>query len=252
MKDFIPCRTCLGKSSQAGYIEKEDNGYKYLIECSCHTEWRRVKDIIYRSNLSNIWSDEISLKYKPLQHYVGEQSKDEVLKLMKYVDNFKEKKYNSSVLYIWGKNGTQKTTICQWVGLSLIQNNFSAMFTNMQQLSKLLSDLNEREEKNETITELKELDLLIIDESFSKEKVTLYKSGFQLPFIEEFLKERIEWRKKGIIFISNVDTKDIVKNGFSESIQSLIQRNTIPKGTVLEFKDIYFENVSKIDIEKLF
>jgi DNA replication protein DnaC len=250
IKEFIPCRTCVGKSTHLGYIEKEEDGYVYLTECSCHREWRELKDIIYRGNLSNIWVDEDSLNYKPLVNYAGEQSKSEVLNLMKFVDNFRKKPYTSAILYLWGKNGTQKTTLAQWVGLSLIRDEVSVKFTNMQQLTKLLSDFND--DKDGVIDDLKETDLIIIDESFSKEKVTLYKSGFQLPFIEEFLKERIEWKKKSIIFISNVSVYDIASNGFSESIQSLIQRNTVTKGTVLEFKDEYYKNRDKIDIDMLF
>ena len=58
--------------------------------------------------------------------------------------------------------------------------------------------------------------------------------------------------KKGIIFISNTDPLEIVKHGFSDSIQNFVVRNTIEKHTVLFMQDEYFKNVSKIDINSIF
>lgn len=252
MKDFIPCRKCLDKYSIPGYIQKELNGFPIVEECSCHKEWREKKDIIYRAGLVNIWNDATSLKYTPVNNYVGKESQKEILNVMKFVDNFDKDVFKSASLYFWGKNGTQKTTIAQWVGLSLLRKNYSVKYVTMQKFVRLLSELQDRQEKEEDLIGFKNVDFLILDESFSKEKVTLYKSGFQIPFIEDFLKERLELLKKSTLFISNIPVTEITKNGFSESIQSLIVRNTVPKGTVLEFRDEYYRNKSPVDIESIF
>ena len=37
-----------------------------------------------------------------------------------------------------------------------------------------------------------ECDFLIIDDSFDKKKATIFKSGYQIPFLDEFLRTRLE------------------------------------------------------------
>jgi DNA replication protein DnaC len=252
MKNFIPCRKCIGKYHVDGYYLVDSNGYQIAVECECHRQWRQEREIHYLADKSNIWHDDKSFSYNPLKDYKGEVSKENMKNLVTFVEHFVEEKYRKATLYLYGPNSTQKTTLSQWVGLSLIKRGFSVRYFTMQNLTRLLSDLVYNEEKRDEINELLNVDLLILDESFSKEKVTLYKSGFQLPFLETFLKERIEYNKKSTIFISNVALEEIVKNGFSESIYQMVVRNTKPFNTLLEFKDNFLNNISSVNIEALF
>ena len=55
--------------------------------------------------------------------------------------------------------------------------------------------------------------------------------------LTRFLKDRIEILNKAIIFISNKETHEIAREGFSKSLEDLIERNTIE--TRLKFVDNY-------------
>ena len=95
-----------------------------------------------------------------------------------------------------------------------------------------------------------EADLLIVDESFDKSKLTLYKSGYQIPFIDRFIRERFEINKKAIIFISNKEPTQIEEQGFGFSLESLIRRNV--RESTLNFFDTYIDNCNTIDRKGLF
>jgi len=84
----------------------------------------------------------------------------------------------------------------------------------MYRLIELLTGSFERKEEYEKIlNQLKKSDLLIIDESFTKDKVLLYKSGYQLPFLDAFLRERLDVIKRGTLFISNKSVMNIESEG---------------------------------------
>ncbi|HNQ19576.1 MAG TPA: ATP-binding protein [Bacteroidales bacterium] len=255
MKKYIPCRKCINKSPIPGYFYIEENGTQWLVECDCHKNWRAREELVYLAEKSNIWNDDIIFNYKPEENYLGTLSKNNVNNLIKFTNNFEKENFKSASLYMYGPNGTQKTTLVQWLGLSVLRKGYSVKYMLMQQLVKLISDfvsVKEKEDKENAIEELQSLDLLILDESFNKDKVTLYSSGFQIPYIETFLKERIEGRKKATIFVSNTSPENIIKHGFSESIQNLIIRNTVNKKTDLYFEDEYYKNINRIDTDFIF
>ena len=108
------------------------------------------------------------------------------------------------------------------------------------------------EEIQGKLEKLEDVDLLLIDEAFDKEKVTLYKSNFQVPFIDSFLRNRMQTKHKGIIFISNVSPYDIESKGFNYSIQDLVVRNMNKEKGFMEFKDRYDDIKSSVDTEDLF
>ena len=253
MKKFIPCRLCVNKHTVPGYISKTlENGYEVVYECDCHKNWREEQDIVYRAIYSNIWCDHVSLNYNPLSDYVGVNSNKEMQLLVKFVNNFQEERIRESSLYLWGPNSTQKTHLVQWMGLTLLRKRYTVFYTSMHQLLKILTEFHERVEKDEMVENLKKIDFLILDESFDKKKVSLFKTGFQIPFLEDFLKERMEANRKATVFVSNVSIFDITKNEFSESIQNLIIRNTQPKGTILSFTDNYHAVNSDFKINTIF
>ena len=107
----------------------------------------------------------------------------------------------------------------------------------MNSLIKILSDSLPSPEKEAQIRQLKEVDVLIIDEAFQKEKMTIYKSGYQLPFIEIFIRERVDQNRRGIIFISNVLPSAIQESGMSQSLQDFVVRNVTNRQTLLTFED---------------
>ena len=258
---FIPCSLCKDKEPlhKLGYyyVYDKDNTIIGIVECDCHKEYKKRKktiSLLKKSNLNIL--EEIELFENYLSHYKGQKSLPTIYKLRNYINNYHKNTpaYHAN-LYFYGGSGTQKTYASKYVGYHLIKKGFSVYYILMQSLIVLLSpDFNA---ENNTVNKLKDfllsVDLLIIDDSFDKRKVTLYRSGYQLPFLESFLKERFDIRKKGTIFISTTYPTNIQDNGFGDSLQNFIVRNTLAKGTVLTFEDIYEKEISRIeDLSSIF
>ena len=87
----------------------------------------------------------------------------------------------------------------------------------------------------DTYRKLIEADFLFIDESFDKSKITLFKSGYQIPYLDNFIRERYEDLRKPTIFISNIKPQDIDESLFGKSLKDLINRST--SESYLEFYD---------------
>jgi hypothetical protein len=247
---YIPCRTCVPKKGpKPGFwYTILPNDQVGVIECDCHKAHRRQVHFYLTAKTSNIWPQ--SLTYDIEKEYVGQKSRANVPKLLKYVNNFSD--YSDAIVYIYGPNCTQKTTIGNWIGASLIKTGKTVKYTLMHSLIGILSDGYENEEKQTRIKPLRTVDLLIVDESFSKDKVSIAKSGYQIPHLDKFLRERFEFNRKGIVFISNKAPTEICEQGFGPSIQNLIIRNTVPLKTNLLFEDHYFEEQTNFDIKGLF
>lgn len=273
MEKYIQCRKCLGKNvsiksgkpiAEPGYIVEQVLGadgktmVDSLIECDCHKSWRKRLAIISaakRASLNLQWLD-----YDPNKDYVGDKSKESKDRLVNYVNKSLDKdvsddiqtKLKSAVLYLYGTNGTQKTTLANWMGFEFIKHNKTVKYILMNDLIKLLQKADRDEDALEKIEKLESIDYLIIDEAFDKEKITIYKSNFQIPFADTFLRNRIQTKHMGIIFISNVSPYDIEEKGFNHSIQDLVVRNMKLCNGLLEFNDRYDDIMSTPDIENLF
>lgn len=250
MNKFIPCRKCAKKKGPSpGFFYVQNKDQLYVSECSCHKEWVERENRNRKLKEANLWDSEYSIS-----NYVGNKSQEDALALKTYIDNFEEK-FKDKMIYMYGLNSCQKTTLAMWVGKSLLDKDFSVYYTLMESLSvALLPDFNAEKvqmaEKEKIIDKAMNSDLLIIDESFDKSKLTLYKSGYQIPFIDRFIRERFELKNKAIIFISNKKPEEIESQGFGQSLQSLIVRNV--KKSTLYFLDKYVENCNYIDRKGLF
>jgi len=201
----------------------EDNGEKVYTETK---EWREFKNS-QRTQYSLIESNLPPHVAKlSLDDYIG-SDRDKIDKLKLYVDKFKEK-FNSIHLYFWStENGTQKTTTASIVGKLLIEKGFSVQFVLMSNLIKLLSEEKFNEGYTEKVKKLRECDFLIIDDAFDKKKATIYKSGFQIPFLDEFLRTRLEVQRKATCFSSNFSMNEIDVDCFGISLKTLVKRNVI-------------------------
>jgi DNA replication protein DnaC len=121
----------------------------------------------------------------------------------------------------------------------------------MNDLIKLLQKADREEDAQDKIDKLLNVDCLVIDEALDPDKVTLFKSNWQLPFLDTFIRNRIN-KHKGIIFISNVKLDDVNEEKFEKSIKDLIKREVAAQKAELLFEDNYIENKSKVDVESLF
>lgn len=158
--------------------------------------------------------------------YIGE---DRAIpeKLKKYVSQFPER-YSSIHLYFWSHdNGTQKTTMAGILGKELVLKGYDVRFVLMGSLLSLLSSFNKDDEEDHRIQELMNCDLLIIDDSFDTKKATIYKSGYQISFLDIFLRERLEVKRKATCFTSNFFIEEINEDIFGKSLKKLIHRNII-------------------------
>jgi len=219
--DFIPCEKC-----NNGWIIENDEALK----CSCLQDYQnKIRDsfLIENCNLPK------SINNYSIRSYIGPDINQNISKLIKYIEEF-ENKFKEISLYVFGSNATQKTTVLSWCGLEIAKKGFSVLYITMQNLIKDLCNEQYKEELNEIIEKYNSMDLLILDESWDKQKLTLYRSGYQLPFIDDFLRKRIEKNKKATIFISNISIKDM-HDDFGLSLKSLIERNC--RNTQLEFLD---------------
>lgn len=244
---FIPCRKCSNKPGpKPGFIYSEKDNYDVIIECSCHVAWRRQLELNSQLEVSNIKPDYNFKDYK------GSNSVEEFEAFKTFANNYSSYNYKTMV-YLWGKNGCQKTTMSQALGKILIEKGFSVQYTLMNTLiNNLIKDFDEETSstKDAFIKRCKEVDLLIIDESFDPKKVTMYKSGYQIPFLDAFFRERFETHKKSILFISNVSPSSIDSNIFGTSLKNFVERNT--RESCIEFKDVYFDEAGKPDVLGLF
>jgi DNA replication protein DnaC len=148
-------------------------------------------------------------------------------KLQKYVDNFKTHYYNRN-LYFWStKNATQKTTTASIIAKELILQGLSVSFILFSDLATTLMKENFHEEVADSVQRLLKSDLLILDDAFDPSKVTLYKSGYQIPLLDSFLRERLEQHQKATIFTANVSPTGIIEDKFGKSLCNLIQRSVV-------------------------
>lgn len=234
---FIPCGEC-----ENGYIY--DNEYTYAIKCDCLREYQQRQRLRIELDKAGVNPDKV-IDYT-IRHYIRGQSFGEVKKLKFYIEHF-EDRFKNRHLYLWGKPGTQKTTLSFWVAKELIKKHISVQYILMNDLVKMLQRQGFEQDSDAELSYLN-ADCLIIDRAFVSDQVTLYKSGYQIPFIDNFLRARLDRLRKSTIFISNAPVEQIANNGFGEDIQDLIVRETKPYDLVLEFRDHY---TLKDDFDKI-
>lgn len=251
---FIPCRKCKKTNKNPeGYYTKEINGQTILVECPHHIKWRQNKDLKIKY-IKNGFSEE-NFDYT-FASYKGEKSISNINRIKNYLkcflDNDKKNIVKRSILYLYGPNGTQKTTIASMIGKSLIKCGLNIKYVLMKTLIDLLWDSQRDENAKLKINDYLNCDIIIIDESFSKDKIHLWQSGAQIGYIDEFFRERLNLGN-GIIFISNTKPEDIENQGFSHSIQDLISRELKKDDGAMLFSDNYMSIASLDNIpSKLF
>lgn len=200
----------------------EENGETFFV---ITPEW---KDFKIKKQLEN------NLKKSGIPEYVSNLTLDSIIKedeikikLTKYINRFGDK-FNSVHLYFWShKNGTQKTTTASIVAKELILKGFSCRFILMSELSKMLTQESFEEKLEDQINDLLTCDFLVIDDSFDPKKVTIYKSGYQIPFLDTFIRNRIELKRKATCFTSNFAVSEIEEKTFGISLMSLLKRQII-------------------------
>lgn len=236
MKQFIPCSNC-----QQGYIYSLDS----VIKCECLKHYQ--SEILFQLRLEKAGLKDFSLTF---DNYKGKDVAGNLIKLKKYCYNsLSTYRYNSH-LYLTGINGTQKSTLAKIILFNCIDFGLTGKFILMSDLVDILTDVySDDPRRQQELDNLLSVDVLCIDDAFDKHKVTLYKSGYQLAFIDRFLRSRIEIHHRNTIFTSNIEISKISDNGFTKDIQDLLYRSIKVKDGELFFNDVYVNE--DVDIKSL-
>jgi hypothetical protein len=159
-----------------------------------------------------------------LDTYIGEDRFNNIPKLRKYCNEFKST-FSHIHLYLWSKiNGTQKSTCAKDIIVRLAKQGVKSKFVLMDRLIKTLLDAERDDSAKQKSKEWSVVDFLVVDECFAKGQITLFKSGYQLSFLNTFLKERLEVFRRATCFTANVPIEDIGQE-WGASIQSLVDRS---------------------------
>ena len=157
-----------------------------------------------------------------------EQAKD-------FINNIDKK----ASLFLWGENTTGKTTVACSIAQELIKSNMNCFYMLSSDVIDVLmssSGFNSSNEDENSMVRnrLKEVDILIIDDIFDKNKSLYWNSQSNNLILGQWdylIRYRCSHNKKNI-FTSNVDTTKIYID-FGKSISELLERN---------FKFIKFED----------
>jgi hypothetical protein len=241
MTVYTPCGICKDKKGPMGlpgffYVDDAVEKTHFVEECSCHKKWVELNRILIAAKKSKILKYPWYTTYDPLKDYKGTTSLTEVKNLISYVDNYHLPEVQEYCLYLFGNASTQKTTLAHWVGLSLLKQGYSVYYNTMHNLINEIipPTFDQMEDCKKRAESLYIVDCLIIDNCFNKQKFTLLEH--QSPYIETFLRERIDTKKKGVIFVGDIPIDQIKNNKLSSYFQEFIEQST--KGKVLTFKDI--------------
>lgn len=247
---FMPCDQCKDKPGpMPGYyyndVEVNGHPFKTAVECNCHYEWMKENLILIQAPKNNLWNHTPFLGYNPALHYKGD--KENIPKMAnKFVAEFvANMKFNKNgfnqCLYFYGPQATQKTTVAQWIGLEILKTRFAVYYERMQELIPGLIPINFDDAGRARLYSEKCLktDLLIIDNAFEKNRCTI--QSFQLPYIDSFLRERIEIQRKSTILISGLPVDQIEFQGGSKSIQEFLKLHTDPI--------LFTDNINRFDID---
>lgn len=223
MQTFVPCDKC-----KNGYIYKRDT----VLKCDCLKTFQSKINTSIALNRANIY-DEVILSLDKIKGNAFS-----VDKVKYYCNNLTEKFRKNNHLYLVGPNGTQKTYTAKTIILEAIQKGLSCQFILMNDLITLLTDIYEKE-YNESIEKYFNCDILVIDECFDPKKITIFKSGYQIPYLDSFLRKRIEQSGLNTIFTANIFINDIDEIKFSKDIKNLLQRSILHKEGELPFTTVY-------------
>jgi DNA replication protein DnaC len=241
MKPFIPCSKCAPK----GYYWVEDK----FTKCDCLKKHEAYRDLFYRIKKRGF--DPSIIDYDIDTSYKGKNSLEEVKKLRLYIKGFIGKdsiieedspSYKKALLYMWGPKGTQKTHLSQFIGKEFLKEGFDCYYTTIFRMIDLVADMRDKDET--LVDKYLTCDLLIIDEMGNN---YITKSKYELPFIDNFIRERIN-RGKGLILIANeYITSPVMIEKLGDNLQNFIERNILLGGQSFEMKDEYIKQVDVFD-----
>lgn len=239
MKNFIGCRKC---KDNPGFLIRTVDGIEVKLRCDCWKRWARNRQTQITLEKSDVPIGVLPfdlMNYDPEKDYIGNTTKKTIVpKLKTYVEHFEER-FSDKLLYFSGDSGTQKTTLACWIARCVAEKGKSVKYILMNDLLRILQKADFDDAHNDKAQELYKVDLLILDRAFDKSQVNLYKSGYQLTFLDTFLRKRVEQHGKAMIIVSNTPVENIPDHGYTKDSMDFILRKVLQADTQFEFKDRY-------------
>lgn len=232
---FEPC----GKCNQ-GWLLNEETSYAY--KCDCLIKYQKQATLDLYKSKAGILNHEIGTENLKLKN------KDLLSKIRYYANNIDGKMNKNCHLYLCGKNNSSKTFSAKSILHDACEKSIDCKFVIMGDLIDMISDSFAEESKSKEIDKYLNCKLLVVDDAFDKKKITLFKSSYQIPFLDRFIRKRLETLQLNTIFTSNVSIDNIESNGFSQDIQNLIERTVKNRGGYLEFNDVFVESEYDVNI----
>jgi DNA replication protein DnaC len=167
------------------YIYEEVNGE---IKTKLNPEFKKLRDKkIYNIMLkfSKIPLDYYELDFENFSNNII-NSKEELNKCIKYAKECKEEKFKKISLYLVGENSSGKSTIACAIGKEFIRQGLIVKFVYAGTLISYLmknSLFNREEESLKELEELKNCDLIIIDDAMDDKKSSMWKGTIEMSLV---------------------------------------------------------------------
>lgn len=184
------------------------------------------------------------------EDYKGNKESKEFKDIVYYANNFHTEEFNHVHLFLFGNHSTQKSALMYNIGKTALKNGLKVKSilagTLIDKLMKL-QGFNYIEELYKKVIELKQVDLLLIDDFGDIEKSLMWSSSNKSIILTEwdkFLREVLASKTK-IVMTSNYD-KENIGQVFGKSLCELIDRNFYAVQLTESIKEIRQYNVAKV------
>lgn len=227
--------------------KKDDSGEEYV---ETNPEYKRymakTKYNFYLKN-SGIPTDYHDIEF---EHYEGKKSAREVETILTFANNPLLKEYHNFNLYLYGRQGNQKTMLACNVGKAFMKQGLSVKFVLAGTLINKLLKIQSYDRDPEIEKEIKSYlscDLLILDDAFDRTKSLMWRNSKDLIISEwdMFLRERTSHDKK-IVITSNMSLEGM-RTDYEESLYNLLYRNFISlclRDSIVERRKERFDELS--------
>lgn len=241
------------KCDNNGFIVKGQSA----IKCSCRVKYEfelKASSILSKSGLlteSSTYEDFKKLIDFDWSDYRGKDDNGNLKKLQKFVDEFDsdKKPFKHLHCYVHGGQGTQKSYTLKGMLTKLACKGKTVYYTFLKNLITLVIESDRDEDAKKKLDYIMNVDVLVIDE-FEEKRANLWASGYKENTLITWLKDRMEVVRKSTWFISNDSMEQMKESKFGELYGDLLEREC--RFGMFEFKDRYFDSLSKEEIQKTF
>lgn len=208
-------------------IVKGEDGVEYSTVNPEYEEYVKKEKYKIRLKRSNIPSSYHDLEF---DHYLGDKESISYKQIAYYAQHCYEPTFNNVNIYIFGLHSCQKTTMACNVLKESIRMGKEARFILAGDLIDLLmknQGFNKDQETRKKLKDLKEADIICIDDTFDPDKALMWKNSDNKNMIisewDTFFRSVLSSKTK-IVLTSNFNSS-IIEQYYGKSLFELIERN---------------------------